>query len=148
MKIKLDEAVVLSDSVLTNYLKAAPTLQIHPPAPRTLYPRTFLSSTYGGNPMHLMAYGRNGTRKFLFPTPDVNPQMPNVPGEAGLLLSARLEMLEHTWSVFSRIQTFPARWLYLGQYKNVRAGLLPSEEFAKQRQGVRFFTSCTSVRVH
>ena len=97
--------------------------------------------------MHLMTHSRDGKRHFLFPTSDINPQMPNVPGEPGLLLSARLEMLERTWTVLSRVQITPARWLYLGQYKNVRAGLLPSGEFAKQRQGARFFTSSTSVRV-
>jgi len=69
VKIKLDEAVILSDKALENYLKAASTLQVHPPATHTLYPRAFLSSTYGGNPMRLMTHSRDGTRHFCFPPP-------------------------------------------------------------------------------
>lgn len=83
-----------------------------------------------------MADSKDKTRHFIFPTPDINPAMPTSPGSAGILLSCRREMLQHTCTVFARVQMTPAKWLYLGQYQNSLAGILSGSDFSNQKQTV------------
>jgi hypothetical protein len=128
--------MMLSDETISRCLKDIVPFNIKPDPPSLLISRHFLTDTYGGSPMTLLATSKSGQR-FIFPTPDVNPDMPTSPGNPGLLFSCRKGMVGFTWSLFSRNQTNPtARWEYLGEYQNTVCGVLPSEEFARQRQKV------------
>ncbi|RDB20731.1 hypothetical protein Hypma_012181 [Hypsizygus marmoreus] len=137
IKIKTDEALVLSSDRVSHFLKGATTLNIAPVPPSFLSSRQFIGETYGGSPQVFMADSRDRTRHFVFPTPDINPEMPTSPGEAGLLLSCRREMLQHTCTAFARIQLNPAQWIYLGQYHSILAGHLSGSEFGGQRETVK-----------
>jgi hypothetical protein len=140
-KIKTEEAIILPKALLTDHLKNGFSIEIDPPPSYTPYPRRFLNWAYGVNIIHFLCGSRDGDRNFMMPTPDVNPHMPGAPGDSGLLLTGRDEMLDKVWSLFSRVQESPAKWLYMGEYQNFNVGTLPSEEFSKQREKVRVFAS-------
>lgn len=87
--------------------------------------------------MTLLAKSTDQSRDFIFPTPEMNPQMPTSPGQPGLLLSCRRGMLELTCTMFSRTIPKPARWEYMGEYESELAGQLSPSAFKQQTQAVR-----------
>ena len=146
MKIKREKAVILPEKLVSKYLNDTPALVIDPPPPSSLVSRRFLRETYGGSDQAFIAHGKrhsnpssDAIRNFVFPTPDVNPDMPISPGYAGLLLSCRHEILENgPWTLFRRVQISPALWEYCGEYENSLAGSMSSQDFTNQRHNVRF----------
>jgi hypothetical protein len=137
--VKLEEAIILPETLLNENLRDSSIIVIDPSPLYDLYPRRFLNWAYGISMMHLLNESRDGGRNFILPTPDLNPQMPGAPGQSGIILTGRSEMLRKTWSLFSRTHSSPAKWLYLGEYQNVRMGTLPSQEFTRQRTKVSLY---------
>ncbi|KAF6746320.1 hypothetical protein DFP72DRAFT_923167 [Ephemerocybe angulata] len=124
IKIKEDLALQLPASVVEAYLQDAPHFHIPAPGPSKLHvKRAKMRLVYGGsdqqmvqiikagaNPAkqggwgdeknqgkgkaRLKAKGGNGKRRCVYPMPDMNPAMPMLPGESGLLFASRKEFYE------------------------------------------------------
>ncbi|KAG6855727.1 hypothetical protein H0H87_011601 [Tephrocybe sp. NHM501043] len=138
IKIKKDEALMLSVIRGAGYLEGASALTINPPPSPFIFTRQFLNNIYGGSVQEFLAHSRDKSRLFIFPTSDVNPWMPTAPGSPGLLLTCRKAMLKERCTLVSRVQTEPmAKWMYYGEYHCVVVGKMTKEEFASQRQTVK-----------
>lgn len=75
-------------------------------------------------------------RHLVFPRLDLNPGVPNQPGEPGAIFSARLELLNHqSWTVFIKPGK-EAIWLYIGEYGFEICGTITAEVFANQKPEV------------
>jgi hypothetical protein len=67
----------------------------------------------------------------------MNPAMPLLPGEPGLLFASRHEVLDGWWGVFRRhLNGKDAVWLYLGEYESTLIGKMTKEQFCAQRESV------------
>ncbi|KAG5636697.1 hypothetical protein H0H81_007126 [Sphagnurus paluster] len=134
IKVKKDEALILSNLSVSRFLKGTGPLEINPlPSTEPLVTREFLNKTYGASTFMLLTHSSDHSRRFIFPTADINPQMPMWPGHPGLLLSCRKAMIRHPHSLFSRTQLKPfAGWMYLGEYESVVAGQLSIGDFTGQ----------------
>jgi hypothetical protein len=98
------DIMVPSEEAVSRCLKDIKPLNVKPDRLSLLVSRQFLTDMYGVSPMSLLATSKSG-RRLIFPTPDVNPDMPTSPGNPGLLSSCRKGIVEFTWSLFSRNQT-------------------------------------------
>ncbi|KAF5311336.1 hypothetical protein D9611_012629 [Ephemerocybe angulata] len=124
IKIKEDLALQLPVSVVEAYLQDAPRFHVPAPGPSKLHvKRAKMRRVYGGsdqqmvqiikagaNPAkqggwgdeknqgkgkaRLKAKEGNGKRRCVYPMPDMNPAMPMLPGESGLLFASRKEFYE------------------------------------------------------
>lgn len=141
--IKEDKAIMLSPAMASKYLKDTPALPISPAPQSVLVPREFLGTTYGALQYTFLS---DTTRNFVFPTIDVDPELPQEPGAPGLLFSCRHKMVNgEPWSVFIRVTAdTPKLWEYLGEYEHTVAGDMGGEEFECQRPSVS--SSPTSSR--
>ncbi|KAF5317323.1 hypothetical protein D9611_003577 [Ephemerocybe angulata] len=69
--------------------------------------------------------------------------MPAAPGEPGLLLCGRTELLDGTWSLFIRVFDLKGkgatlkRWRYAGEYESTVVGDLGASDFAKMDAKVK-----------
>lgn len=67
----------------------------------------------------------------------MNPAMPLLPGEPGLLFASRHEVLDGWWGVFRRhLNGKDAVWLYLGEYESTLIGKMTKVQFCAQRESV------------
>ena len=128
---------MLIETAASRFLSGFVPFCINPAPPMLAVPRMFLVKEYHAPSGTLLQEGKAGWRNFLFPTLDINPQMPKFPGAPGLLLSPRQELLKSTWTLFTRLPGRPTKWEYLGQYQCSCVGQLSSAEFSSQRQMVR-----------
>ncbi|KAG2015211.1 hypothetical protein CC2G_008501 [Coprinopsis cinerea AmutBmut pab1-1] len=95
-----------------------------------------LNKNYGSITQGLL--WEKGPYKFLFPGYDTNPLMPTSPGEPGLLLSARTEVVRDTWTLFIKIlNNSKARWNYAGEYRGAVVGSLGAKGFSEQPEKVK-----------
>lgn len=143
-KVKEEHALTLPASVVEAYLQDAPKYVINPPAQPVGIPRIVMRLSYGGSDQHLIQYipedknpSGNGKRRCVYPMPDMNPAMPFMPGESGLLFASRPELVDDNkgpWSVFRREKK--AMWVYLGEYQNTVVGKLTKEQFCWQKETV------------
>ena len=143
-KIK-KEAFILPRLVVSQYLSKCKPLGIVPPPSSLFVPRKFIYQTYGGMDGGLLQYipaSRNPserkTRNMLFPMRGMNPSMPTVPGEPGLLYASSHEILDSApWSLFCQGPGSNTRaWRYLGEYESVLYGKMTPEMFQNQQQEV------------
>ncbi|KAJ2911597.1 hypothetical protein MD484_g8818, partial [Candolleomyces efflorescens] len=145
VKVKA-EAIILPPDAVAQYLHGAPHLPIDP-APSDLHvKRKFLREEYGGSDQQFVQYiqpTRNPSSKkkkrcLVFPMPNMNPAMPLVPGEPGLLFASRHEVLDGLWGVFRRhLNERDTEWLYLGEYESTLVGKMTKEQFCAQRPSVQ-----------
>ncbi|RXW13005.1 hypothetical protein EST38_g12847 [Candolleomyces aberdarensis] len=107
IKIKEEEALILPPDAVARYLQGTPHLAINP-APGSLHvKRKFLRQEYGGSNQQFVQYiqpernpsSKNQKRCLVFPMPVMNPAMPLLPGEPGLLFASRHEVLHGQWGV-------------------------------------------------
>ncbi|KAF5354768.1 hypothetical protein D9756_005740 [Leucocoprinus leucothites] len=141
IKVNESKAFMLTTAQLTKFTSEMDRFPIEPPPVECKFPRQLLTEMFGTSTMSLLWESQpESPRKlrFIFPTFDVNPYMPSVPGGAGLLLSCREEMTEHTFSLFIRVETKPrARWVYAGEYESRHVGNLEGEAFQDQNEKVK-----------
>lgn len=117
--------------------------------------RALIRIFYGGSDRQFLAHcnvdkspfsrraSDNNQRHLVFIAPDVNLHMPTHPGDHGLIVASRHEILDDPpWSVFRRMGDIPPLWEYLGEYRCEVAGSLSSAEFTSQRNEVRNILSC------
>lgn len=146
--MKIDpESLILSDQHLSTYLEGCALLPINPHPPTTLLKCSFISQTYTGNPQVLWTQSNYKGRKFLFPILNNNPDAPTYPGNPGLMICSRTDILG-TFTVFSRVQMRPPMWEYMGEYKTSVVGPLPSSIFKAQKQRVCFEYSLSFEETH
>ncbi|KAF9461887.1 hypothetical protein BDZ94DRAFT_1323092 [Collybia nuda] len=131
------EALRLPDATVSEYLKGCARLPINPAPKKLLVSRQFIGEMYGGSQFTLLATSTDKSRNFIFPTPDINPDMPTIPGNPGLLLSCRREMTQVICTLFSRNETKPARWEYIGEYESRLLRQLSALEFTQQTQAMK-----------
>jgi hypothetical protein len=146
IKYKEEEAFILPPDLMARYLRDAPALDIKP-SPSSLHVRRdYLRLLLGGSDMHFfqkVEAHRNPagdkSRTLTFPTFDMNPAMPLIPGESGLILSKRPETLEYSpLSLFRRdLSGKEAVWQYLGEYETKVVGMMTGELFRQQDTKVR-----------
>lgn len=137
LKIKVDEATVLYPTTVARYLKDIVPLRIEPAPTPILVPHKFLGEVYGAHLVFLLLKRTDGRRSFIFPTQDINPDIPVSPGDPGLLLSSRLDMVGHIWTFFTQVTVKPVKWQYLGEYQCTPVGKLSPDEFSQQRPKVK-----------
>lgn len=144
------DALALNPELVEEYLAYIPTLTIHPaPIPLKIH-LPYLSKAYGAATQALLWTNANKTgsgttahttRKFIYPNFETNPDTPAAPGEPGILLTGRVEMLDGTWSLFIRVIDDSAsklvRWTYAGEYASKRIGELSPSEFQAKPQEVK-----------
>lgn len=95
------DIMVLSEEAVSRCLKDIKPLNIKPDRLSLLVSRQFLTDMYGASPMSLLATSKSG-RRLIFPTPDVNPDMPTSLGNPGLISPCRKGIVEvHLVPVFS-----------------------------------------------
>ncbi|KAF5317325.1 hypothetical protein D9611_003575 [Ephemerocybe angulata] len=131
--IDREKAIILGNAVVNFYLSSTPTLTIHPAPLKHELPLFKLAKWYGvacSRPLlwdnMKTATSPDRVRKFLFPAFEANPDMPIAPGEPGLLLCGRTELLDGAWSLFIRIRVLDLegeearlrRWRYAGEYES------------------------------
>ncbi|KAH6873719.1 hypothetical protein BKA70DRAFT_282133 [Coprinopsis sp. MPI-PUGE-AT-0042] len=115
--------------------------------------RVFLSKTWGGGfvatfpTIGAEKLDQHGLDDFMFPGPDTQPGVPEVPGAPGLWLD--VDDHEGTWwgkhnldgdkptRLFTRIVSKPALWQYQGQYRIRAAQTLTADEWRQQKAEVR-----------
>lgn len=139
---------MLSANTVARYLKDIVPFHIEPAPPPLIVPRRFLVNIYSAHGVFLLLKREDGRRSFIFPTQDVNPDMPVLPGEPGLILSSRLELLERTWTCFTQVTIKPVKWQYLGEYHCKVVGKLSADEFSQQRQKVDHFAGESLLTTH
>jgi hypothetical protein len=154
IKVKEEFALNLPASVIEAHLQDAPKYTPSPPPTPFSVPRIVMRLSYGGSDQHLIQYiaadknpSGNKKRRLVYPMPDMNPAMPMIPGESGLLFASRPELVKDKqgpWSVFRRERK--ARWVYLGEYENTLVGKMTKEQFCWQKETVsssRFYWGFT-----
>lgn len=101
---------------------------------------------YGGSDQHFLQYinpERNPSvakkRRIVYPVLDMNPAMPTVPGEPGLIYASRHEILENPpWTLFCKELNVKKKvvWRYLGEYEGELCGMMSPELFNSQEPKV------------
>ncbi|KAF9472881.1 hypothetical protein BDN70DRAFT_886459 [Pholiota conissans] len=142
--MKMDDGPSLSISVVENYLKSSPDLDIIPPPLDLEVSRVFLRVNYGGSDMQFLQHfhadknpSGNVIRQVVFPQLGLNPYMPSSPGKSGLIFASRHEIVENPpWTVFRRNKE-KAVWRYLGEYESVIVGVITPEQFRSQLDSVQ-----------
>lgn len=111
-------------------------------------PRIFFSSTYGGSFVETFPtiaaekFADHGYDNFMGLNMDYHPNAPQTVGAPGIWLDCD----PFDWSrdplqrVLSRISSYPALWLYCGQYRIIRSEPLTTAEWAMQPNLVCFYT--------
>lgn len=127
---------MLYPTTVARYLKDIVPLRIEPAPTPILVPHKFLGEVYGAHLVFLLLKRTDGRRSFIFPTQDINPDIPVSPGDPGLLLSSRLDMVGHIWTFFTQVTVKPVKWQYLGEYQCTPVGKLSPDEFSQQRPKV------------
>ncbi|PPQ75509.1 hypothetical protein CVT26_015841, partial [Gymnopilus dilepis] len=140
------------DEMRAAHLRSAAPLHIVPPPHDFQVPRTFLRLAYGGSDqqwVQQITAEKNPSgafsRRLVFPKVELNPAMPTVPGEAGLIFSSRHDILfDPPWSVFHRVggpssskKKGPVVWKYLGDYECVLVGQMTGEQFSALTEEVK-----------
>ncbi|KAF6746742.1 hypothetical protein DFP72DRAFT_1076077 [Ephemerocybe angulata] len=143
------KALAISNAVVDMYLSSTPTLTIHPPPAEHNLPITMLGKEYGASTQALLwdnrqkATSPDQVKKFIKPSFETNPDMPAAPGEPGLLLCGRTELLDGLWSLFIRVFDLKGkdaglkRWRYAGEYESSVVGDLGASDFAKMDAKVK-----------
>ena len=128
-------------SMVEKYLPStkAKIFPISPSPLKTEVPRTFLRATFGGADQQFLQIFRKDkhpkgaiVRRVVFPQFGLNPAMPSLPGQPGLVFASRHEILENPpWSVFRKrlLASGKAAWLYLGDYESELMGKMSGKEF-------------------
>ncbi|KAJ2911593.1 hypothetical protein MD484_g8821, partial [Candolleomyces efflorescens] len=146
IKYKEEEAFVLPPDLIARYLRDAPTLDIKPNPSGLHVRRDYLRLLLGGSDMQFIqkVEAKNNptqakARTLTFPTFDMNPAMPLIPGEPGLILSKRPEVLECSpLTLFRRdLGGKEAVWQYLGEYETKVVGMMTGELFRQQNDKVQ-----------
>ncbi|RXW13007.1 hypothetical protein EST38_g12849 [Candolleomyces aberdarensis] len=147
IKYKEEEAIVLPPDVIAGYLRDAPPLDIKPNPSDLHVRRDYLRLLLGGSDMQFFqkVEARNNPtgskpRTLAFPKFDLNPAMPLIPGESGLILSKRPEVLEYSpLGLFRRDMSGEeeAVWQYLGEYETKVVGMMTGELFRQQDSKVQ-----------
>lgn len=114
--------------------------------------RALIRISYGGSDCRFVSHcnldkspfsrraSDNNQRHLVFIAPDLNLHMPTHPGDHGLIVASRHEILDDPpWSVFRRVSDTPSLWEYLGEYRCGVVGSLPPAEFTSQRYEVCHF---------
>ncbi|KAF9481102.1 hypothetical protein BDN70DRAFT_992137 [Pholiota conissans] len=135
----------LPQSVTDTYLQNAETFEIQPPPLDLEVPRKFLRITYGGSDQHFLQYiqaDRNPSgpylRRVVYPMLDLNPSMPSLPGEPGLVFASRHELLSNPpWTLFCKRVKDKAIWSYLGEYECTLVGSMTANDFQAQSSVVQ-----------
>jgi len=128
-------------SMAQKYLPStkAEIFPISPSPVTTEVPRAFLRAVYGGSDQHFLQIFRKNKhpagvieRRVVFPQFALNPAMPSVPGQPGLVFASRHEILDNPpWSVFRKVSgSGQAVWLYLGDYESELVGKMTAKEFS------------------
>ncbi|KIY53851.1 hypothetical protein FISHEDRAFT_68421 [Fistulina hepatica ATCC 64428] len=140
------KALCLPATTVQRDISNAPVYSVQAPAVVPVS-RDALSSRYGGSQATLLATMHsnvgNTVRTAIFPRPDMNPDAPTVPGEPGLLFTARTDIVEQgRLSVFRRVDIKVegkkrTRWVYLGEYTSSTLRRLTCREFMEQSHVVR-----------
>lgn len=157
--IKVDEAFVFAQSDLEAILKNSPALVITPEPEMTAATREFYHATYEGNPYQSVQIVKahknpsgNTQRMFMFPAIDVNPSLPCLPGQSGIVIDNRYfrNSVPQPWSLFRKtsegVNGLASTWLYLGEYTYTPAGKMSAEVFNTQSVLVRIIHLATHGR--
>jgi hypothetical protein len=137
----------MDEKVANQLLAGVPTLKAQPPPLKLQLPIILLQKEFGAAIQGLLWHNTakkgikaSDIRRFIFPGFDTNPEMPAAPGEPGLLLCGRVEMLEGIWSLFTRVPLNDSslkRWNYAGEYESEVVGALTAQDFASQPENVK-----------
>lgn len=137
-KAKAEGGFTLDQLEASIYLGDVYDFPIQPPPLPVQVSRKALTEEYGLPGIGFLWKSKNKNRplKFMIPTIGLNPEMPRSPGEPGLLLSCREEMLKDgPWTLFIRADgSKKVRLNYAGEYTCKKVGTMAKEEFAAQDQ--------------
>ncbi|KAJ2924926.1 hypothetical protein H1R20_g12187, partial [Candolleomyces eurysporus] len=147
IKYKEEEAFVLPPDLIAGYLRDAPALEIRPNPSGLHVRRDYLRLLLTGSDMHFFQKveakknpSGSEPRTLVFPRFDLNPAMPLIPGESGLILSKRPEVLKYSpLGLFRRDMSGEeeAVWQYLGEYETKVVGMMTGELFRQQNNKVQ-----------
>ncbi|KAJ7689924.1 hypothetical protein B0H17DRAFT_1134640 [Mycena rosella] len=125
VKTAKKEAFTLPKHVIDTHLGNTPNLAIDPVPLDALYvPRAFLRTEYGGSDQQFLQQftatdGADTGRALVFPQADLNPFLPQAPGEAGLIFASRREIADgRAWALFCKHPAGTAVWRYMGDYRS------------------------------
>ena len=139
-KAKADESFTLDESETSMYLSDSQIFHVRPPPLDVQVSRKALTEKYRLPGMGFLWKSKNQNRplKFMLPELSLNPDMPRLPGEPGLLLSCREEMLEDgPWTLFIKVNfQKKVRLNYAGEYTCTKVGTLTKYEFTAQDKAV------------
>ncbi|KAJ3547084.1 hypothetical protein NMY22_g1791 [Coprinellus aureogranulatus] len=109
-----------------------------------------LHSAYGGSPFISVQYtfpsrnpsGQDTQRMFIFPKHELDPSMPYLPGQPGIVIDNRYlrTKVPQPWSLFRKVsgaKGLSTTWLYLGEYEFVYKGKMSTEVFSAQNDAVK-----------
>ncbi|KAJ7576668.1 hypothetical protein C8J56DRAFT_799953, partial [Mycena floridula] len=107
------------------------------------FSRPFLSQTYGGSqrgsfpPISEERFQRHGYEDFAYPSSELNPHAPMVPGAPGLLFGVG-QAYQRDFG-YKRVVTGleTNNWAYMGQYELKAAKSLTKEEWNRQTPKVK-----------
>lgn len=125
------------------------TVNLSPTIRDVCITRQHFSSVYGGNLRvvcpAISAHKRaeTGYGDFLFPTRRMNPHVPALPGQPGLLCRTTdaAPWGERVMKLFVTAGCSDGMWCYMGEYALVRAEQLSSDEWQQLPEKVRFITT-------
>ena len=128
---------MLNGEAIKKYLQGVASLDI--PSPVSLhFSLESLNKAYGCITQGLLWEPKNKPYKWLFPGFETNPMMPTAPGEPGLLLCGRTEVIRDTWTMFIKDRdSVKKRWNYAGEYQGEVVGMMTSTEFQALSNSVR-----------
>ncbi|KAF6743381.1 hypothetical protein DFP72DRAFT_128675 [Ephemerocybe angulata] len=147
--IDLEKAIILGNAVVNFYLSSTPTLTIHPAPLKHKLSRRDVSRWYGAPVSRTLwhnmktATSPDRVRKFLLPSFETDPHMPAAPGEPGLLLCGRKELLEGAWSLFIPVLDLEGeearlkRYRYAGEYESCVVGEIGGTDFENMDRKVK-----------
>ncbi|KAJ3546397.1 hypothetical protein NMY22_g2078 [Coprinellus aureogranulatus] len=148
--INASQAFVFSPSYTSSILSDITSFAINPPPSSTTPSRSLLHSAYGGSPFISVQYtfpsrnpsGQDTQRMFIFPKHELDPSMPYLPGQPGIVIDNRYlrNKVPQPWSLFRKVsgaKGLSTTWLYLGEYEFVYKGKMSTEVFSAQNDAVK-----------
>jgi hypothetical protein len=139
----MEEAFFLPEQDLAMCLEDIPSVANPAPASYVPVSRDFLSHQYGGSHCHSVQYIKadlnpcgNSSRAFAFPRPDLNPHMPMVVGQSGVVIGNHCDKAVDQ----SRTSLFSASGIakvYVGEYVWERREGMSAGVFRGQPDKVR-----------
>jgi hypothetical protein len=127
----------LTDDAIERYLQGLVPFPIASPV-ELHFSLDALNKAYGSITQGLLWEPKGKPYKWLFPGFETNPMMPTGPGEPGLLLCGRTEVVRDVWTLFVKDRdSVKKRWNYVGEYQGEVIGMMSATEFQALSDSVR-----------